>query len=106
MERWIIVALVLLVIAGGWLGAQRLRSKAASTKEKVTPTSPAEIRTIQETVGIVGEIASALSIEIKSEVSARITQVLVGNGAAVTNGQVLLTLDRSELESQRDEIDA
>lgn len=106
MKRWIIAILVLLVLGGGWYGVHRLRAKAAASKEKETPTSAAEIRTIRETVSIVGEIASALSIEVKSEVSAQITQVLVGNGTTATNGQVLLTLNRQELESQHNELEA
>jgi HlyD family secretion protein len=105
MKRWLIISLIVVIAGGAWFGVHRLRSKALKSKEKVTPTSTAEIRTIQETVSIVGEIASALSIEIKSEVSGQITQVGVGNGATVTNGQILLTLDRSQLESQRQELE-
>jgi HlyD family secretion protein len=106
MKRWIIIVLILIVVGGAGYGVHRLRAKAAASNKKETPTSTAEIRTIRETVNIVGEIASALSIEVKSEVSAQVTQVFVGNGTSVTNGQILLALDRSELESQRSELEA
>ncbi len=50
MKKWIIIAVVLILVsASGWYGYQKYR-KALKTNEKVIQTAVAEIRNIQETI--------------------------------------------------------
>src|ERR1044072_5139404 len=102
MKRWTIILLVLALVAGGWYGTRWLRDRARRAQEKPVQTAASEARDIVEAVDLVGEIASALDIEIKSEVSGKITQVTVANGETVKQKQLLLALDKAELESQHD----
>lgn len=104
MKRLVILAIVIAVVAGGWFGVKWLGKRAALAQQKPVQTAAAEARDIQEAVEIVGEVGSAMEIEIKSEVSARITKVHVASGDMVKQKQVLVTLDRSELDSQREEL--
>ena len=101
MKRWIIVIVLIAVAGAGWFGWRWLRAKAARAQQKPVQTAPAEVRDVQEAVEIVGEIASALDIEIKSEVSGRIIGVKVTNGDLVKEKQLLLVLDQADLLSQR-----
>jgi len=106
MKRWLIGIAVVLCVAGAvWFSIRQLQRKAIDS-QKETPTATAEVRDIRETIHVVGEVASALSIDIKSEVSGQIKLAFVENGLLVTNRQLLLMLDRSELESQRNELEA
>src|ERR1043166_681042 len=104
MKRWTLIVLILALVAGGWYGTRWLRARARRAQEKPVQTAVAEARDIVEAVDLVGEIASALDIEIKSEVSGKITQVIAVNGEMVKQKQLLLALDKAELESQHDEV--
>ena len=61
---------------------------------------------IQESLFLVGNLASRESIEIRSEIEAKITYIGFKEGADVQNGQVLFRLDDHKLEAQTAEATA
>jgi RND family efflux transporter MFP subunit len=97
---WIILALGLLVGSVVWV----LRARAAADAPKVvyTYTKP-ERRDLKQIVVINGTITPILSTEIRSEVSGRISRVLVEAGAEVALAQPLIELDQSTLQVQLDD---
>ncbi|MFT7460383.1 MAG: membrane fusion protein (multidrug efflux system) [Planctomycetota bacterium] len=66
----------------------------------------AEQGAIQESLFLVGNLASRESIEIRSEIEAKITYIGFEEGASVNNGQVLFRLDDHKLEAQTAEAKA
>ena len=78
--------MVVALLVGGWFGIQHLRHGASKPEKKEILTVKAEIGDIKEIVDVVGEVASASVIEVKSEISGRIIQVHVVSGETVTKG--------------------
>ena len=60
-------------------------------------------RDLVETVTASGNIRAGLVTPISSEVSARVTELLVDEGDYVSEGQVLLLLDPTSFEQRPDE---
>ncbi len=102
MSRSTLVILALLLIA---LGGYWLNKRFLTPVDDMPPveTVAAAVGNIEQTVTCLGEVQPARFTDIKSEVSARVLQVNVKSGVSVQKGDVLVELDRSELESQRKE---
>lgn len=98
---WIVLALGLLVGSIAWV--LHFRSTADAVKVSYTYTKP-ERRDLSQTVVLNGTITPVLSTEIRSEVSGRISRVLVEAGAEVAAGQPLIELDQSTLQVQLDDV--
>jgi HlyD family secretion protein len=97
---WIVIALGLLVGSIAWV----LHSRSAADAAKVDYTyAKPERRDLKQTSVINGTITPVLSTEIRSEVSGRISRVLVEAGAEVAAGQPLIELDQSTLQVQLDD---
>ncbi len=97
---WIVAALGLLVLCIAWV--VRARTNADAKPVVHTYLKPA-LRDLRQTVVINGTITPVLSTEIRSEVSGRISRVLVEAGAEVAAGQALIELDQSTLQVQLDD---
>ena len=97
---WIVIALGLLVGSIAWV--LHTRSTADAVKVVYTYAKP-ERRDLKQKVVINGTITPILSTEIRSEVSGRISRVLVEAGAEVVLGQPLIELDQSTLKVQLDD---
>ena len=97
---WIVIALGLLVGSIAWV----LRVRAADGAAKVVLTyAKPERRDLEQTSVINGTITPVLSTEIRSEVSGRISRVLIEAGAEVAAAQPLIELDQSTLRVQLDD---
>ncbi len=97
---WLVIALGLLVGSIAWV----LHSRSAADAAKVDYTyAKPERRDLKQTSVINGTITPVLSTEIRSEVSGRISRVLVEAGAEVAAGQPLIELDQSTLQVQLDD---
>ncbi len=77
-------------------------SNETSGTTTYTYVKPA-LRDLQQRVVVNGTIAPVLSTEIRSEVSGRISRVLVEAGDEVKAGQPLIELDQSTLQVQLDD---
>jgi len=97
---WIVLALGLLAGSIAWV--LHARSAADAAKMDYTYAKP-ERRDLQQTSVINGTITPVLSTEIRSEVSGRISRVLVEAGAEVAVAQPLIELDQSTLRVQLDD---
>jgi len=103
--KYVLYVAAILIVLGllGW-GIKALSGLGANQKEQPIQTTKAERRDIAETITASGEIVPAQRAEVKSEVSGRIAKLLVKDGEAVAQNQLLLELDRSELLSQKEEL--
>jgi RND family efflux transporter MFP subunit len=104
MKKFILIAVVLLTVLTGWFLKKGRGEKNAEDAEIETQVVELRERIVEE-VRVTGEVAPALATEVKSEISGMIERLYVENGQTVTNGQVLLELDRSELLSQQEELE-
>lgn len=77
----------------------------ASSAPKETPVHTVEVTTrdIMQVVRCVGEVEPALFTDLKAEVSGRIEKIHILEGDTVKKGDLLLELDRRELETQLQE---
>lgn len=102
MGRWIVGIIVVLIVTGG--GFYLARHPGLFTKPaepaKPLPTATAELKDIEQTVSATGEIRPTTATEVKSEVSGQIVKLHVEDGDEVKADQLLVELDRKELESQ------
>ncbi len=111
--RWfIIVGLLLAILAGGVVGFQQFRANAikaffANNKPPPITVSAAEakLEVIPNTLRTVGELAAVHQVNVTSDVSGRVTDVLFTAGSRVTEGQPLVQLfdkpDQGDLASYK-----
>ncbi len=90
-------AIVLLVAAGiaTWLATAEPEAERGPT----WVTEPAEIGTLVVRVSATGNLKPTNQVEVGSEISGIVTEVLVDANDQVTRGQVLLVLDTARLEA-------
>lgn len=105
MIRKLITFLILAGVIGG-VGYYSLRM--ISTEEE-DPNAGLEFADVQRgdvvhTVSFVGTVQPVRLTEVKSEVSGRIINVAVVDGDKVEKGQLLLELDRTEIETEIEEL--
>lgn len=98
--RRVLITLVILAIlgVGGWFGYQWYQQRQA--EEQAAPsyeTTPVQRGTIASTVSATGNIAPEAQVSLSFRSAGRIDQVLVAAGQAVETGQVLATLETTEL---------
>lgn len=107
--KYIIIALIILVTAG-----VIIIPKLTSTKENKPVTSPQDgrnapvlsngyiVKTANEenSIRTIGTIVSNEEVELRSELSKKITGIYFKEGSYVSKGQLLFKLDDSELNAQ------
>ncbi|GAA3572469.1 efflux RND transporter periplasmic adaptor subunit [Microlunatus spumicola] len=101
-RRWLVVAVVALVLVGGggalaW-GLTRGTSTPAATERTVT----ASRETVKETVGATGTVEPARRADLTFGASGTVTSVEVAVGDSVAKGDVLATLDDDDLQADLD----
>ena len=100
MQKFIsFLALGGIVVLVGYLALQRIGSKSEDEVE-LLETVAVERGDVVRKVMFVGTVQPVRLTEVKSEVSGRIIAVLVADGEKVKTGQLLLELDRTEIESE------
>lgn len=112
-KRWsMIVGAIVLLLGGGlgWYWWQTTRSQPTSNNPAAgmgqppgIPVKLASVETeqVQETSEFVGSLEAPRGVVIKPEIDARITQILVQDGARVQQGQVIIRLDSDSTEASR-----
>lgn len=100
MQKFLSFLLLGIVILGaGWF-ALRTMGTEESDESDILESVAVERGDVVRKVMFVGTVQPVRLTEVKSEVSGRITKVLVEDGEAVEMGQLLLELDRTEIESE------
>lgn len=97
MKRIVIFLVIVGVIVGGVFGIKKYQEANRNADQSSIRTVEAKIRDIESVVTATGEVLPILSSTVKSEVSGRLTEILVEEGEFVKEGQVLMNLDRTSL---------
>ncbi|QQL44495.1 efflux RND transporter periplasmic adaptor subunit [Sulfuriroseicoccus oceanibius] len=105
MIRKIITFLILAGVIGG-VGFYSLRMISTEEEDPNAGLEFVEVSRgdVVQTVSFVGTVQPVRLTEVKSEVSGRIINVAVEDGEAVEKGQLLLELDRTEIETEIEEL--
>lgn len=104
MKKWIVVAV--LVVAGGYWAFSKWPALRPSAKETNglsgrPTTAEVETRSIQFKVTAAGEIGPAEQVSVRPEINGRIKTLDVDLGDRVKKGDVLFTLDDSDLQIEK-----
>jgi RND family efflux transporter MFP subunit len=108
LKKWLLplLAVVVLLLMIAWLAGTFSARVAPGTLPVAHATTPgagsyrAELVQVPVTEAVPATIGARQATTISSRIIARITRVLVRAGDSVTEGQLLLELERSELESR------
>ncbi len=96
------LALLAVVLGGYWLYARQQTSASTITYETV----PAAVADVVVTVSATGTIQPITQVDIGSEASGVVREVLVDENSLVKTGDVLAVLDTTRLDAQRARIAA
>ena len=110
--KWVIAALVLILVIGGVLravGARKANQAAAAAggtvAETVVELSPADVvrvkrRELAETLSVSGTLKAVDSAQVKARVAGELIGLAVREGDNVTAGQVIARIDPIEYQSR------
>lgn len=98
MRRKLLVLAGVVVVAAGGGAAWWLLKPAEATAEPVVV--PVTVGTQRQTVSAAGTVEPAERADLSFAVSGKVTEVLVKEGDAVTEGQALATVDDTLLQAQ------
>ncbi len=96
--KWLAIGLLVLLLLGvlGWLGYRKLRAPAADKTHWIVAT----VGIVETKVTETGAIEPLKKVEVKSKVGGRVTALYAQEGASVTAGQLLATIEPTEINSQ------
>lgn len=99
MRRVLLILVILLILgAGGWYGYQRYQQvQAAQTATPSYETTAVARGTIASTVSATGNIEPEAQISLAFRTAGRIEKILVSAGQTVVAGQLLATLETTDL---------
>lgn len=98
--KYLIILIILAILGGGgWYTVQKLKEEQQSASDTEDLIIQVEARTIEDVLELSGIVAPVISTEVRSEVTGRIKEVFIEDGDAVTEGQLLIELEKTELQS-------
>lgn len=98
------IAITLAVFLGGGYALWSFSFSDNSPKPKTIPPellANAKRRTIENRLQLTGEIAPVFSVDIKSEISGKVETIHVHTGQKVAKGDPLITIDDSDLLTEK-----
>jgi membrane fusion protein, multidrug efflux system len=97
-----LLAVTALPMMLGSCGKKPAAAGAPNPMDRVQPVEvmPVTVKTLRETVGLVGSIAANESAELRPEIPGVIESISFEEGAAVKKGELLAKIDTRELEAQ------
>jgi HlyD family secretion protein len=102
MKKWIVLAVVIGLGAGGYYGWNTWQKTKAAEAQPARPTTAvAEVRDITFAVNAAGEIAPAEQVSVRPEINGLLEQLPVDLGDVVKKDTLLFKLDDSELQQQK-----
>ncbi len=97
-KRWIVLPVVALALVGGALALNAmLRTDKEIDPSKLTPIERGDLA---RSVVATGKIQPLAKVEVKSKASGIVKQIFVHYGDRVRQGQVLVELDKEELQAR------
>ncbi|MBM3840490.1 MAG: efflux RND transporter periplasmic adaptor subunit [Verrucomicrobia bacterium] len=105
MKKWIVLGAI--ALAGGawallnWRNLEPAASRAENSLANRPTTAVVETRSIQFKVSAAGEIGPAEQVSVRPEINGRIKTLDVDLGDRVKKGDVLFTLDDSDLQIEK-----
>lgn len=105
MKGIIYLILFAAVLGGGWYAYKYWQESQAGSKVETVPVAPVIRRDISDVLEETGTINPVNKVAIKSEVSGRVQKVYVEDGNAVTQGFVLVELDKTDLLNVRKDLE-
>ncbi|MDQ7843641.1 MAG: efflux RND transporter periplasmic adaptor subunit [Armatimonadota bacterium] len=108
MRKWtIILAVAVLLVAGGVVAQQRMRAAPQLGAQNPAPvetvaveTVPARRGAIEQTLDLTGTVLSARRVDLTPKMAGRIAAVYVQEGSRVAAGQPIARLETEELTAQ------
>lgn len=95
------IGLLILPVALLVVAHKRLAGLGSSEKAGAEPTAEAQRRDIETTLLMTGEVVPAFQVEIKAEVGGKVAAIHVTTGQKVSRGQLLVTMDDTELRTEK-----
>lgn len=102
--KWLIIAIVLILIAGGLIYCFVFRPK--SNPQTAMETVPVRRGNLVVTVSAVGSVKAKAQVNLAFQTSGKVAKVLVEEGSFVREGQPLACLDTRTLELQVSQAEA
>ena len=112
LSRPVLVGLAVVLVAGsivGWRASQagkepEKKSDPAKVVLEFTPADVAtvEMRSLVNTIQFSGSLAPVTQTTVKSKVPGEVTKVMVREGQAVAQGQLIASIDTADLQSKLD----
>ena len=105
-RRWLLGAIIVGLILA--IGVTRLvqRRPKGELDELVTLTVAAEVADLTVQIEATGEIQPIERVNLSPKTQGRLEQIFVEQGDRVTQGQIIATMERRELEAQADQASA
>lgn len=105
MKRWILIAVLLIVAVGGWLGYQRYQAQQLA-QQQAAEAQDAQAADLESVIWASGKLEPLRWSELSSVNQGIVEAIHVQEGDWVEAGDVLLELDTMVLESQLQEAEA
>ncbi len=107
MKKWIWIIAIVGLLGFGYIQCQKGKA-AQAAKESAGQKLTAKVERGDVTVTVIesGAIEAVQSVEIKSRVSGRVSQLLVKEGDRVSAGQLIARIDPEELKLQYKQVSA
>ena len=102
-KRAILAGLMLgVIVAAGCARSKKPQTKAAPQDQAGIPVqaAPAQLDKMVEEIPVTGTISALRKADVTAQISGRVVSVTVQEGESVKAGQVVVRLDRTEIDSQ------
>lgn len=103
MKNIFITLILIALLTGGFFAARQIWRESREADQEWSTTAVSQRQTIEEAIEAGGFVNPVHSTDVRSEISGRITRILVEPGDKVERGQILIELDRVTLESELSE---
>ena len=112
--KWLAIGGVIVALGGGllWYRSNQAARLAANKPDaaaiaaanvQLVNVVPVKVGDVTDTLAVTGTLKSGQTVDLSSKVSGRIAGVRVQEGERVTRGQLLLSIEDDELQSQVDQ---
>lgn len=106
VRRWLARVAAVAAVAAAVAAAVVWRERRAAVPNSTFVSTPVELGDLRETVTATGTLSPLDAVEVGAEVTGRVLKVNVDVNDRVSAGQVLVEIDREQLEARYEEAEA